>query len=91
MKFLPQRHACPPAGTSPSSNVLFGSEPFDRAHGPESIEGLPAKQKAFFASKKHTRHHIRVAYGADDPIPEGVEFMIQSPPPACAAEGLIGS
>jgi len=42
--------------------------------------------KPFFASKTHTGHHIRIGYGADDSIPEGTQFMIQSPSPACAAE-----
>ena len=37
--------------------------------------------KPFVASKTHTGHHIRVGYGADDSIPEGTLFMIQSPPP----------
>jgi hypothetical protein len=37
--------------------------------------------KPFVASKTHTGNHIRVDYGADDSIPEGTLFMIQSPPP----------
>jgi hypothetical protein len=27
------------------NHFLFGGEPFDRAHGPESIEGIPPNKK----------------------------------------------